>query len=105
PLQVEYAALWEEVPDGDELLLKAVEGWQRDPALTVSVPKGDPLVRRALRSSAVALARREEGETITGGGDEDETSTGIGVAIRGASESFGVLAAYSREERAFTATD
>jgi diguanylate cyclase (GGDEF)-like protein len=104
-LSVEYAAVWEETPDSEELMLKAVDGWEGDASAVVTVPRDDPLVRRALHSSEAALAKRHDLPTTGTGGEPQQTSSGIGVAIRGPSDSFGVLAAYSREERAFTATE
>jgi PAS domain S-box-containing protein len=108
-LRVESVALLERLPDADELLLRAGVGWpagaigharlRADAGSTLArtLAGGDPIVWE----DVPAAARPQDAALLGGHG----RVSGVSVAIGADDAPFGVLCAYTRERRSFTAEE
>jgi diguanylate cyclase (GGDEF)-like protein len=107
-LGVERAAVLQALPGEERLLLIAGAGWGEAAGGGARVAKDDPLLQRALASGG-AVAAPDYGEQLERRGERKGPLGGVtsalAVAIPGAGEPFGVLAAYSSAPRAFGDTD
>jgi K+-sensing histidine kinase KdpD len=107
-LQAEYCGVWELLPDGKVLLLRAGVGWKEgyvgkatmgassDPEAGETFGCENPVIVDDLRGDARAALPPLR---------DHEVSSGMSVVIRGQGRPFGILDVYTRRRRTFTADD
>jgi PAS domain S-box-containing protein len=108
-LEVEYCAVLELLPGGEELLAKAGVGWKQgvvgqatvgarlDSQAGYTMYSSEPVIVEDLRSE-----RRFDSPALL---NDHNVTSGISVVISHGGRPFGILGAYSKERRKFTEDD
>ncbi|MGI8749409.1 MAG: EAL domain-containing protein [Thermoleophilaceae bacterium] len=108
-LALEFCQVWELLPAGDMLRLRAGSGWDPEMIGTLTVPL-DPLSQPGYTMKAadrvLVLDVKLESRFVPPGFlTEQGVKSGVSVSIPGPEQPFGVLGGHVLEERTFTAED
>jgi diguanylate cyclase (GGDEF)-like protein len=106
-VEADHGAIFKVLPAG-ELAFRAGYGWDFGGAEPAIVPSDDPLATRVLDAGEPVVMEEYGEELATASGGRERihpVASAIGVAIGTSAETFGMLAAYSKQPHAFASGD
>lgn len=108
-LNVEFAEVWESAPQDHALVLRAAIGWPERQLNHLRVGTGmQSMPGYALHKNEPVILNNEEVKTPfnrNGVPRERSVVSGLAVVIRGSEDAYGVLSAFSIQQREFTKDD